>query len=588
MEIPQVDLVYGPTAEALLRDPQFLARWRALYAECPHATAYQAPGFVCAWYGVYRDQWKPVLVKSGDANGKLSGLWLLAHDPAANAIAHAGTHQAEYHAWLAAPGHDQGFLVAAWAELKGRFAFTTLRFKYLPDPGLVATLRSALGTANPFEAKSHDRPLLTLNKEEIRESFAKKSNKSRFNRIMKLGKVEFRRLTDPAELESAFGDLITFYDFRQGAVNNSTPFRSDPRKRQFHTELFAAEKDEVYVTGTFLDGKPIAAFWGTATAKMVHLGMIIYSPFLAKHSVGKLHIMQLSEKLLESDKAVLDLTPGGDAWKERFSNSHDKVAEAILYNSRLAYVKVAAQSGLLKLIKGGAARLGLSNDALKSVATRLRVAKPANAYRELRAWVGCEREMTVYRIDRALAKNPARDGRFQRDSLGDLLLFAPAGPHASGQGILSSSLSRLENGESVVTLTKGGRLALYGWMAVDQTEYILEEVNQPMALPAGSAYIHDLWLHPNLKAEDDYRAAIGHILSLAFSDKTIQSAYMAVSADQTSHRKEIEAMGFAYHCSYHLASRYGHERKWDTAPIAPPPAASQPAATASGPVKAAT
>ncbi len=175
---------------------------------------------------------------------------------------------------------------------------------------------------------------MILNNNDIQASFAKKSNKSRFNRLKKLGKLEFRQLTDSTELERVFDDLIAYYDFRQGAVNHSTPFREDPQKRRFHTDLFASAQGEAYITATYLDERLIAAFWGAVSGKTVHLGMLIHSPFLAEHSPGKLHIMQLSEHLLKVGKDVLDLTPGGDAWKERFANAHDKVAEAIVYRSQ--------------------------------------------------------------------------------------------------------------------------------------------------------------------------------------------------------------------------------------------------------------
>ena len=34
-------------------------------------------------------------------------------------------------------------------------------------------------------------------------------------------KLEFRRLTDPTELEQVLDNLIAYYDFRQGALNPS-------------------------------------------------------------------------------------------------------------------------------------------------------------------------------------------------------------------------------------------------------------------------------------------------------------------------------------------------------------------------------
>ena len=77
-------------------------------------------------------------------------------------------------------------------------------------------------------------------------------------------------------------------------------------------KLFAVAPDETHVTVTYLDGRPIAALWGTVSGNTVHLGMLSHSPVLAEHSPGKLHVMQLSDYLFTEGKDALDLTPGGD------------------------------------------------------------------------------------------------------------------------------------------------------------------------------------------------------------------------------------------------------------------------------------
>ena len=324
----------GPTAYSLLTDDDFVIKWKALFRRCPHATAFQAPGFVSAWYRAYRDVWEPVIVETQDMQGTFTGLWLLAYNSESGILVHAGAHQAEYHAWLAAPGDDIQFLLSAWPKLISAVRFAQLRCKYLPAIYLADVLRTALGHNIGLRIRQHSRPLLRLEADEIRTTIAKKGNRSRFNRLKKMGKLEFRRITDTAELEPIFDELIDFYDFRQGAVNNSTPFRDDVYKRGFHLDLLSAASSDLLVTATLLDERPIAAFWGMASGPVVHLGMLIHSPFLAEHSPGKLHIMQLSEFLLqEGNTTILDLTPGGDAWKERFANEHDVVAEAVLYVS---------------------------------------------------------------------------------------------------------------------------------------------------------------------------------------------------------------------------------------------------------------
>ena len=171
---------------------------------------------------------------SRGADGDLVGLWFLAHDDATGKVVQAGTDQAEYQTWLALPGAETSFLSAAWRALKLRFRFSTLQFKFLPAPELVDTLQKVPGMERRILLTRHRRPLLNLDPADLRASFAKKSNKSRFNRLKRLGQLEFRRITDPVELERVLDDLIAYYDFRHGAVHDSLLFRNDPYRRAFH------------------------------------------------------------------------------------------------------------------------------------------------------------------------------------------------------------------------------------------------------------------------------------------------------------------------------------------------------------------
>lgn len=562
MSNPSIDLVCGQQAHTLLADDQFLERWQILHNKCPHATAFQSPAFVKAWYGAYSDQWQPLVVWSQDSTGELIGLWLLAHDQKTNVLAHAGTHQAEYHTWLAVPGADVSFLSAAWAEVKRCVTFSSLQFKYLPAFELVDSLRFASGMGNCVVVRKHQRPLLRLDANEVKASFAKKSNKSRFNRIKKLGDIDFRRISDPVELQRVFDDLIVYYDFRQGAINHSTPFQEDSRKRVFHMELFATAPQETYVTATYLDERLISAFWGMLSGTMVHLGMLIHSPLLAEHSPGKLHIMQLSDSLLASGIGVIDLTPGGDLWKERFANSHDEVAEVVVYRFATRRALSNTFDVMSKWGKWCAARAGITPLKLRYMLRNLPRLRPTSLVRKIANWVGFVREFRVYRGDHALAERYRSDERVRCNSLSDLLAFKPGEPWQTRDKFLSSALARLEQKEMPFSVCVDDCLAHSGWMVVNQTESYMSEVKQTMTLPPGSVALYDFYSHPDFRGKGLYRATLGHMLHQAFAIKETQFAYISVLADNLPSRHVIETMGFEYQRSFFLKRRFGTEKKW--------------------------
>lgn len=564
MSVDTVGVICGKAACELLNDPAFVHSWQVLHDACPHATAFQGPGFVRTWYAAYAAQWEPVVVRASTATGSLSGLWLLAYDKVAKQLAHAGAHQAEYHGWLSTPGNDHELLTAGWRMLKQQLDFSSLRFKYLPHPALGDRLTAAFAVEGGVAVRRSARPLMRLNADEMRASMAKKSNKSRFNRLAKLGKLELRRITDLAEFERIFDDLINFYDLRQSAVNQSTPFGEDPVKRAFHRALLANAPADIYCAVTFIDERPIAAFWGVASGTMVHLGLLISSPFCAEHSPGKIHMMQLGEQLLKDGIEVLDLTPGGDAWKERFANAHDEVAEATVYRSAMGLRRANAKERIARLGKRALALASITPDQVRAAISTLGRAKPAALGRKLAKLGGEHREFRVYRADRELAARFDFDPRVRCNEIPHLLAFEPGESWQSRDGFLSTALERIEHGVSAFTVSIDGRLAHSGWLAANQVSSHMTEVGQTMSFPPNSAALFDFYSHPDFRGAGLYRATIGHMLKAAFSAETTDYAYISVLADNRPSRHVIESMGFAYQGSYFWESRFGAERKWSS------------------------
>ena len=560
MEHSQVELLFDQEAYARLNDAQFIASWRTLHAKCSHATVFQHPGFVCAWYESYRPIWKPVIALAQNATGELTGLWTLAYDPSAKVLAHAGAHQAEYHAWLALPGEDAHFLASAWAKIKQQLEFKSLLFSFLLDWNLVDVLQTAEGLQGCLTAQKFSRPLLHLDPDEVKSAFTKKSNKSRFNRLNKLGKLEFRRVTDPADLEQLFDELITCYDFRQGAINQSRPFQEDPYKRPFHIRVFTSAPDETYVTVASLDGKPISGFWGSVSGETVHLGMIMNSPFLAEHSPGKLHIMQLSENLLSTGKQTLDLTPGG-TWKERFANASADVAKVVLYRTAKSQKRAAMRNRLVEIGKRASRAIGIQPSQVKQVLAKLKPRRIPSTVRDIKNWIQTTREIRVYEVDGSWAGMTSPDLQVHRNSLTDLLQFDPTN---TGQrdAFLSKALERLENGESVYTVLHEGRLTCCGWMVAQPAVLELAELYRSASFPQEAVFIHDLYSHPTLGGPGQSQAVIAAMLSQAFAQDEAARVHLLVPAESQQLSEVVESMGLHQRGAFFGKSRFGKPGQW--------------------------
>ena len=61
------------------------------------------------------------------------------------------------------------------------------------------------------------------------------------------------------------------------------------------------------------------------------MGVFTHDPIEAKNSPGFLFIIKLAELLKEEGFKYLDLTPGGDLYKEEFSNMRQKLYRPTFY-----------------------------------------------------------------------------------------------------------------------------------------------------------------------------------------------------------------------------------------------------------------
>lgn len=365
-----VKAALGADAWPALDSRALLVEWEALQRACPWSTPYQSSAFILTWLRHYGGQYAPVVITQRDEEGVLVGLLVLAVALDGKRLVVAGAHQAEYQGWLATPGASAAFIVRALEVVDDLLPGHDLRFKYTP-PGL--PLQELLASSR-FGARasvvSHPRPLMHLVEDELRKSLRKKSNKSRWARLQRLGPVGFARVTDPDAFAATFDEIIAAYDARRYAVNGLLPFGQDPRKKPFHLDLMRAAPDLLHVTTTTVAGRVIAAHIGLGGREAVHVAIMCHAQRHAEHSPGKLHLLHLGQCLLQEGKRALDLTPGGDPWKERFANAHDEVHVLTVYRSASARRLHTLGNRGRAFLKRAALAAGIAPDQVRRILRR--------------------------------------------------------------------------------------------------------------------------------------------------------------------------------------------------------------------------
>ncbi|MGA8874386.1 MAG: GNAT family N-acetyltransferase, partial [Candidatus Korobacteraceae bacterium] len=406
-------LVYSDS-EALqaIATAQIQTQWRNLAAKCPWATSLQSPEFATTWYECYGELYRPLILVRYSSGEEMDGLIALAVERTTGKLTTAGSHQAEYQVWLALPG-QQTFVVECLEKLR-QLGFSSLSFTYLPPGTPLDWLKNGWSDASTLRAVQ--RPLLTVdNIEAVRESLAKKKNRRRLEKLQENGPLSFLELRTPQELDGYYDDIIDFYDFRMGAVNGTCPFHEDIRKRDFYRALMA--QGLLHVTVMKIGEKLVASHIGLRNQKEVVLGIVGHSPFEAIHSPGKLHILQLGSLLHDAGFTNLDLTPGGDSYKEDRATRYDEAHELTVFLDKVALVRHRRSVRVQALEKKVASVLRLSKQGLSRLRSFLQnpIRGLASLLRSARRWMWSSEETRFYRAEANAAGSA--DSEIRRDHL---------------------------------------------------------------------------------------------------------------------------------------------------------------------------
>lgn len=555
----QVEIVRSAAADSLLGDQSFLVEWQSLLSRCPWATAFQGPGFLRAWYQTYQPKYQPLLVLSRTVDGSLQGMLSLATSTHGTLVV-AGTHHAEYQVWLSTPELANLFPARAVQVLRRLIPSSGLRFRYLP-PGTPTDWTTAPPLNRMCLQKSQPRPLLRFGTgDEIDRSLNKSGTKSRLKRLQKMGRFEFTRVTDPEEFDGYFDSIIRCYDSRNLAVHETAPFHNDPLKKPFHRAMLRVP-GLLHATVLKAGGHIASAQLNLWSGKEVHLGLIAHNPFLARHSPGKLHILLLAQMLRREGFEQLDLTPGGDPYKERFASAHDQVAELTVFAAPHEQRRGAMIGRATAAARNLLAKVDVTPRQALRIAGQVKHVRPAHLVRRVSAWVHSRQEIRIYRANRsAISLSPAFIAHdVRRDALDDVLAYQPGAVRPSRVEFASTALARIESDQHPYTIADDGRLLHAAWLALRPDVESLTGPLKRINLPADSALVFDVETFAPARDAQMAARSLPVMLRDALDDPGIRDVFVAVAAKNYAVIDLIEKTGFTYQRSVVQQTRFGRD-----------------------------
>jgi len=550
-------LLVHSDSEALrvIASPEFQSQWRALARNCPWGTALQTPEFACPWYRCYEEVYRPLILVRYAVSGEMDGLMALATERASGQLTFAGAHQAEYNVWLALPG-EQTFIVEALDRLR-QLGFRSLTFTYLPPGTPLEWLQGGWNRRSTIRAVQ--RPLLTVdNIEAVRDSLNKKKNRRRLEKLQADGPLSFLELHTPDELDVYYDEIIDFCDFRTGATHGTCPFREDPRKRAFYRNLMAQE-GLLHVTVMTIGQQLVAAHIGIRNKNEVMLGIVGHSPFLAAHSPGKLHVLQLGLLLHQEGFSSLDLTPGGDAYKEDRATRYDEAYVLSIFLDGKAWTRHRITSRLRSTAKRIVGILHLDKEKLSrwQSAAHYPIRSLRSLLRSIKKRIWSSTEMRFYQADANVPQGPC-DAEVGRNSLRDLLCYEPADQGCrSKQEFLRDAIARIESGVHAYSVIHGDVLVNFAWLTSVISKSFVTEVEHTYEYPPHSVLLQQIYTHPSYRGQGLCSRTLRQIVNDEASVGSVEFVYAAVPAGNRAGRRAIEKAGFKYQNSIIREVRFG-------------------------------
>jgi CelD/BcsL family acetyltransferase involved in cellulose biosynthesis len=462
-------LLTGAAALEHIRAHAFVTAWMALHAVCPWATSCQHPDFVVPWYDLYEPLFVPVVVIGQTDDGALVGLLTLALDEKGQRLAGAGERHAEYQGWLQLPAAGAAFITAALRAIRAHLPRAELALGYLPAGTPLSWLdawRNEAGAAGRWcTLRTVRRPLMRIDPVAMHRQRNKKNHRQNVNRLGRLGAVQFEQVTEHDHFLRVIDTICDQYDFRQAALYRARPFSLDAAKKPFYIALH--RRGLLHVTILTVGGEVAASHIGLLSAgRAVHLGINTYHPATAAHSPGNLLLAMLGEHLAAQQLPLLDLTPGGDGYKEHFATDHDHVSALTVHRDLRSFLLTAARQRLVDAAKSLATRVGWRHHDLLAIVQCVRTWRPASL---AAAWR--QRRVRPEAVSRVLRPGAFRAGAGawlpSRDSVPDVLQFDGGGARWAYSAFMNTVMKRMERAEHVYSLVRDNRLGLLCWARDD-------------------------------------------------------------------------------------------------------------------------
>ncbi len=499
-----IRLLQGDQASQLLSEESFLATWRELLARCPWATGFQSPEFVNTWYLHYREQYEPIVLMGCNDDDSCAGLFMLARQRGSNTVVPAGSWQAEYQSWIASEQTGDDFILKALQTLDEALRLPSLVLRYVPAGAPMRWLQES-AIRSRAHVQAFRRPLMDLNEEGIRGSLRNSGNKRRLKQLRAHGELRLEQFKCPDDLLKHMDRIETFHDLRHAEVRGSCPFQNDPFKRTFHMALMN-HPALVHCVAMMAGDEMVSAHFGIRTGAQLQLGLLSHHPGFAVTSPGKILMYLLGLMLLEQGVSQIDLTAGGEAYKERFANAWDTVYVVNVHASHSRRRIAELKSSATGLLRRGLTQAGVSVHAASAATDLFPRNRRSSVLQKVTTYDLKAHAMVLELPDTIEAPTVDRD--VQVDAFSELLRDGAHHSRWTRRKTFSAVVGRFERGEHSFSISRNGALGHIAWLREKLSK---EDVAQLPMIREPAALLSQVCTARGLPAEEMVRQSISAV-----------------------------------------------------------------------------
>lgn len=470
----------------ITRNTEFISDWQELANKSQEFTLIQEPDLVISWYEAYKSQYDPLLVIAYSKSiKKIIGILPLAVSLKTDELSHAGDEQAEYNGWVCEKEYEEEFLINSLVLLRDKLKLNQWNWGWIPPNANTNWLFSKKLEENGISVNigTSELPIYDLSDQERIDKIKKsKSTKSKINRLKRTGELRIERITDLAKAEQVFVDLKKISNFRNMAVYDNMPFsNNDSNKEKWHLNHLDGS-DSVHFTVLWQGDEFLACNFGFCSDDTVIIGLFTYNPVQGAHSPGNVFLIELIDFIKKEGFQYLDLSPGGDPYKERFSNTHIALTKPVFcFNSRCKF-KTKVITYLKNKIKEKYSYRDLIN--IKS-----------KIKRKFSGITNGHKKSEVFRF----SPEDSNDDhvKFNLQRYDDLLLYKEEKGCKKHNEVIFSSLKNFERGDLLYTLVEDERLVFSAWVSLSGKKHWDKELDEFTSITANNILVYDIHFGKN-------------------------------------------------------------------------------------------